>query len=51
MQSILLLCREAARNEEVGYMHLISGLDFPIKSCDYFREYISRNRGQEFRAL
>ena len=48
LQSILLLCREAARNEEVSYMHLISGHDFPIKSCDYFKEYISRNRGKEF---
>lgn len=48
LRSILLLCREAIKNEEVEYMHLISGLDFPIKSCAYFKEFMSRNSGKEF---
>jgi hypothetical protein len=48
LNSILLLLREASKNGRIEYFHLISGHDFPIKSCSVFRETMLKNKGKEF---
>jgi hypothetical protein len=48
LNSILLLLREASKNGRIEYFHLISGTDFPIKSCSVFKETMLKNKGKEF---
>ncbi len=35
------LLKHATRNDHYHYYHLLSGVDFPIKSMDYIHEYLS----------
>ena len=44
----LLLFEKAVRNERYAYLHLISGVDFPIKTQDYIHEFFNSNIGYEF---
>ena len=39
---------EAASKKEYDYVHLLSGVDFPIKSHEYIVDFFSRNKGAEF---
>ncbi|MEB3121991.1 MAG: beta-1,6-N-acetylglucosaminyltransferase [Snowella sp.] len=48
LKSILLLSEEAIKNEDTEYFHIISGQDFPTKSCDYIQDFITKNKGKEF---
>lgn len=48
MHAILLLCREAVKDKEIKYLHLITGQDYPIKSCAYISDYLEKNKGAEF---
>ena len=34
--------------KEYDYVHLLSGVDFPIKSQDYIHNFFDQNRGKEF---
>lgn len=48
MQIELLLFDAAHKEEVYEYYHLLSGVDFPIKSQDYIHEFCSQQRGKEF---
>lgn len=39
---------EAATKSYHSYYHLISGVDFPLKSQDYIHQYFADNQGSEF---
>jgi hypothetical protein len=36
LKAILLLTKEALKNKDIGFFHLITGEDYPAKSVDYF---------------
>ncbi|HNW96923.1 MAG TPA: beta-1,6-N-acetylglucosaminyltransferase [Bacteroidales bacterium] len=46
--SILLLAKEALRNPDLEYFHLISGQDFPIKNTSYFINFFNTYKGKDF---
>lgn len=48
MMAILLLAKEALKNKEIEYFHVISGQDFPIKSCEFMSYYLTKHKGKEF---
>lgn len=39
LKCILLLAREALKNKDIGYIHSISGSDYPVKTPDYFKKF------------
>lgn len=48
LKAILLLMQEAAKNQQSGYMHLLSGQCFPIKKADTLKRFFADNDGKEF---
>lgn len=38
----------AKKHGNYEYYHILSGVDFPIKSKDYFYDFFDKNRGKEF---
>lgn len=48
LKSRLLLAEEALKFPELEYFHFITGQDFPIKSCEYIKDFIQANKGKEF---
>lgn len=48
LKSRLLLAEEGLKFPDLEYFHFITGQDFPIKSCDYFKKFLKANRGKEF---
>jgi len=48
LKAILHLSREALKNTELSYFHLISGQDFPIKNTAYFKTFLKKNQGKQF---
>lgn len=48
LKSRLLLAEEALNFPDLEYFHFITGQDFPIKSCDYIKNYIQTNKGKEY---
>lgn len=47
VQCELFLLKKATRTHH-QYYHLISGVDFPLKSTDYIYDFFSSNAGKEF---
>ena len=43
-----LLFEEAYSNGGYSYYHLLSGVDFPLKSQDYIHSFFSHHNGKEF---
>ena len=48
LKSILLLSKEAIKDKNIAYFHLISGHDFPIKSCKEIKSVLMKNKCNEF---
>lgn len=48
VQCELFLLRKAVNKGEFAYYHLLSGMDFPIKSQEYIHEFFEENAGKEF---
>jgi len=48
LKAIMLLISSAQKYKEVKYFHLITGHDFPIKTCNYFREFVEQNGEKQF---
>ncbi|WEK36533.1 MAG: beta-1,6-N-acetylglucosaminyltransferase [Candidatus Pseudobacter hemicellulosilyticus] len=48
LKSLLLLAEEAVKDPEVGYVHSISGGDYPIQSADAFKKIMREAEGKEF---
>lgn len=44
LKAILLLADEAVKNKEIGFFHLISGQDFPVKKLEYFDRFFDKNK-------
>lgn len=44
----LSLFAEAVNRKEYQYLHLVSGVDFPIKSQEYIHKFFECNKGKEF---
>lgn len=44
----LSLLSEAVHNNNYEYLHLLSGVDLPIKTQEYIHSFFSRNAGKEF---
>lgn len=44
LKCVLLLARQALKNKSIGYMHTISGSDYPVKNLSYFKEFAAENR-------
>lgn len=44
----LFLFEQASKNNKYSYYHLISGMDYPLKSQDYIHEYCEKHQGDEF---
>jgi hypothetical protein len=36
------------RNENYGYYHLLSGVDFPVKSHEYISDFFQKHKGENF---
>lgn len=43
-----LLIEEALKQGDYDYLHFISGVDYPIKSNGYIKDFFSKNSGKEF---
>jgi hypothetical protein len=48
LKAILLLSKKAVENEDIEYFHLITGQDFPIKSCNEIKSFLVKNREREY---
>lgn len=48
LRSIVLLCREALKNKDIGYIHTISGCDYPIKNIHYFKSLFQNGVHREY---
>lgn len=48
IQCELSLIEQAVKNDEYEYLHLLSGVDLPIKSQEYIHQFFRKNQGQEF---
>ena len=48
VQCELFLLKEAVKKDEFAYYHLLSGMDFPIKSQKYIHQFFEENAGKEF---
>ncbi len=48
VQAELLLLAEALGNGSYAYLHLLSGVDLPLKSQDYIHSFFEENKGKEF---
>lgn len=48
LQAILYLYEEALKDQNVEYIHLITGQDYPIKSSKQITDFLKKNRGTEF---
>lgn len=48
LRSILLLSKEAIKNPQNEYIHLISGGDFPVKNSSAFIQQLRSNKDKEF---
>lgn len=44
----LYLIKEAMSNNDYSYLHLLSGVDYPIKSQNYIHQYCNEHQGTEF---
>lgn len=44
----LLLMEKAILNSKYSYLHILSGVDYPIKSQDYIHKYCDEHQGTEF---
>mgnify|MGYP001026224967 CR=1 FL=1 len=44
----LCLIREAMSKCDYSYLHLLSGVDYPIQSQDYIHQYCKEHQGMEF---
>lgn len=44
----LYLMKQALAKGDYSYLHLLSGVDYPIKSQDYIHEYCQKHQGTEF---
>ncbi len=45
---LTLLKAALAQNDNYDYLHIISGVDLPIKSNKYIYEFFEKNKGKEF---
>ncbi len=43
-----LLLMETALKQSYDYLHLLSGVDLPLKSQDYIHRFFEQNKGKEF---
>lgn len=48
LRAELYLLRMISEREDVGYIHLLSGQDYPIKRLERIKEFFERNRGKQF---
>ncbi|MFD2828757.1 beta-1,6-N-acetylglucosaminyltransferase [Leeuwenhoekiella polynyae] len=48
LKAIMHLLEEALKNSKIGYFHLISGQDYPMKKIDSFKIFFLNNRGTSF---
>ena len=48
IQGELNLLKAAVKKKEYDYLHLLSGVDFPIKRNSYIHQFFSENKGKEF---
>lgn len=48
IQCEMELIKSATNNDEYQYLHLLSGLDLPIKSQDEIHNFFDKNNGKEF---
>ncbi len=48
IETELCLLNEACNHGNYDYYHLLSGVDLPIKSCDYIDNFFIKNKGKEF---
>jgi Core-2/I-Branching enzyme len=45
LKCILLLCREALKEPDIAYLHLISGHDYPVKNMGNIKKFLEDNPG------
>lgn len=48
LRAEIFLINEALRRGEYGYVHLLSGEDFPLYPLSFFKTFFERNEGKEF---
>lgn len=48
VRAILLLLQEAVKNRQTGYVHLLSGQCYPLRSFAEFTKFFEDNKGTEF---
>ncbi|MBD3627941.1 beta-1,6-N-acetylglucosaminyltransferase [Cyclobacterium sp.] len=48
LKALLLLAKEAVKNKEIGYLHSMSGQDFPIKSSQEIKDFYEKHNGKQF---
>lgn len=48
LKAELFLLEKAVADDEITYLHIISGQDFPIKSKSLFMDFFEKNNGREY---
>lgn len=48
VEAELELYKEVVKKSDYSYLHLLSGVDMPIKSQDYIHEFFKKNNNREF---
>ncbi|WP_223033948.1 beta-1,6-N-acetylglucosaminyltransferase [Hanstruepera marina] len=48
LKCILYLAKEALKNKNIERFHVISGHDYPIKTCSYFVDYFKRHSSENY---
>ncbi len=51
MQAEFKLLETASSFGDYAYLHLLSGVDLPLKSQDYIHDFFAKNKGKEFVAF
>ncbi|WP_439481765.1 beta-1,6-N-acetylglucosaminyltransferase [Cyclobacterium plantarum] len=48
LKALLLLAKEALKNKDIGYLHSMSGQDFPIKNSKEIKDFFKKHKGKQF---
>lgn len=48
LKAFLYLAGEAVKNNQVSYLHAVTGQDFPVKSCKQIKDFFEQNKGTEY---
>lgn len=48
VKATLFLCKKVLLSKEIEYIHLISGMDFPVRNIEFFQYFFEQNRNKQY---